>query len=67
MRYPQLHSGDWVEPLMSNWRIQCCDCGLVHDLKFKHHGRGIKVRVTLNNRATAAARRKKNPPTTTPN
>ena len=59
MKLTQIHSGDWISPLMSNWRICCCSCGLVHDLKFKKDGRGIKVRVTVNNRATAAARRRK--------
>ncbi len=26
---------DWEAPKMSNYRLQCCDCGLVHDIQFK--------------------------------
>ena len=25
---------DWVFPIMSGYKIACCDCGLVHDMEF---------------------------------
>lgn len=25
----------WVEPIMKGYRMQCCDCGLVHEMQFK--------------------------------
>ena len=25
---------DWVQPVMEKYRMQCCDCGLVHDMQF---------------------------------
>lgn len=24
----------WVSPVMSGYRLACCDCGLVHDMEF---------------------------------
>lgn len=26
---------DWIAPVMRNYKLGCCDCGLVHDLQFK--------------------------------
>lgn len=50
---------------MRGYRIQCCDCGLVHVLDFHvfHHGRGHKItfRVRRDKRATANARRHLSP------
>lgn len=25
---------DWVYPIMNGYKMACCDCGLVHDMKF---------------------------------
>jgi len=25
----------WVSPIMTKYRMACCDCGLVHDIEFK--------------------------------
>lgn len=25
---------DWVQPTMARYRMQCCDCGLVHEMQF---------------------------------
>ena len=30
----QIQEGEWVIPRMSNYRMECCDCGLVHKLDF---------------------------------
>lgn len=75
MKYTQAHDGDWILPEMKLYRMACCDCGLVHDLKFrvvkaKSKGagnftvtavRGFRVhfQASRNKRATAAKRRKK--------
>ena len=52
---------EWTIPKMRGFRFGCCDCGLIHDIKFrivKHHGRQtVAMLVTRNNRATATARR----------
>lgn len=43
----------WIVPNKNNWRVACCDCGLVHDFKFSKQ---VKVRVRRNIRATAMKR-----------
>lgn len=43
----------WIHPKTS-YRVQCCDCGLVHDIEFS---KDIRFKVKRNNRATAASRR----------
>lgn len=52
---------EWIRPVKRGYRLRCCDCGLVHDIDFKHipYGRGRKIifRARRNNRATAAVRR----------
>ena len=29
-RYTQAWDGEWFRPIHTGYRIQCCDCGLVH-------------------------------------
>lgn len=61
VKYPKTYDGEWVRPVMSAYRMMCCDCKLVHVLDFRiiRWGRGFKVlfKVRRDNRATAAARR----------
>ena len=44
---------DWIRPVMTNYHMSCCDCGLVHTLNFralkvfKVHKNGIKEGVPL--------------------
>lgn len=26
---------DWQQPIMKGYRMQCCDCGLVHEMEFR--------------------------------
>ena len=26
---------DWISPVMREYRVGCCDCGLVHDIDFQ--------------------------------
>jgi hypothetical protein len=26
---------DWIYPYMDNYKLACCDCGLVHDMQLK--------------------------------
>lgn len=55
--YEQLYDGQWREVHMQSFQNQCCHCGLVHDIKFRKLKRGVKIRVSVNKRATAAVRR----------
>ena len=65
-RYPQIFEGEWVQPRRKDYRMQCCDCGLVHRMNFrialdKRGRRFIQLQAFRDNRATAAVRRKKKP------
>ncbi len=58
--YPQVHDGEWVWPKRAGYRLQCCDCGLVHTFDFrlvKHgNGRKIQFRAFRNVQETEAVR-----------
>jgi hypothetical protein len=62
MKSVQLMSGEeWIEPLNRGKvcvRIQCCDCGLNHDIEFEVKDDKLKMRWHENRKATSAARRK---------
>jgi len=34
MKYKKVQDGEWVWPKMSGYKMQCCDCGLVHKFDF---------------------------------
>jgi hypothetical protein len=59
--YDDWPSGKWDYVRHQGMDIQCCDCGLVHTLKFKIKKIGkrnwISVQVKRHARATAAVRR----------
>lgn len=44
---------DWQYPVMTNYRMKCCDCGLVHVINFnamkviKAYKNGVKLREFL--------------------
>lgn len=46
LKYPIEKSGAWIRPVMKNYRLKCCDCGLVHVIDFKVicWGKGHKVK-----------------------
>jgi hypothetical protein len=60
VKFHQVTDGDWVMPIMRGYKMQCCDCGLIHTINFKvfHHGRGHKV---LLQASRARNHRKKRP------
>ena len=47
---------EWVQPVTRGYRMQCCDCGLVHTLDFRIDDGNVQFRVKRNNRATSAIR-----------
>jgi uncharacterized Zn finger protein len=61
MAYEKWHHGQWDYVRHGGMDIQCCDCGLVHRMKFKIEKIGkrnwIRVQVKRHPRATAAVRR----------
>ena len=57
MRYNKVNDGDIVRPKMSGWKLMCCDCGLVHQMKFRVIKGQVEFVAMRDYRATAAARR----------
>lgn len=53
----------WVQPVRRGYKLACCDCGLVHSMRFRlvknPRGRGLKIqfRARRNERSTALMRR----------
>lgn len=40
MKYKKVYEGEdgwskWIQPNMEEYRMMCCECGLVHDLQFR--------------------------------
>lgn len=63
MKYKKVNDGEWVQPVRREYRMMCCDCGLVHVLNFKlvKYGAGkhkIRFQAFRDNRRTALARRR---------
>lgn len=59
MKYKTYKAGEVVEigPSGTNYKFMCCDCSLIHRIKFKIKNGQISWQVWRDNRATAAARR----------
>ena len=51
----------WCYPTMEDYKLVCCDCGLVHDMEFRVTGSydRVEFRSRRNNRSTAQVRRHK--------
>lgn len=47
---------DWIQPVMENYKMSCCDCGLVHALDFRIENDRVQFRASRAVRATAAKR-----------
>lgn len=59
MRYPEIKEGEKVD---LNWKKRdfkmcCCDCGLVHRVRFAVSGRVLRMRWYREDRATGQIRR----------
>lgn len=46
-QFPQVKSGDWVQPIRRGYRMKCCGCGLIHRIDFRlvKRGRGHKIQL----------------------
>ena len=56
-KYLKPKSGEWVQPKMFGYRTACCDCGLVHTLKFRVIKNKVQFQCFRNNRSTGQVRR----------
>ena len=57
--YDQVTEGEWVQPIRNGYKMECCDCGLVHKLDFRIRKGRVQLRAFRDNRATGQKRRKK--------
>ena len=49
---------DWFAPNMRDFRLRCCSCGLIHDMRFRVNKKGeVEIKIVRNELATSAARR----------
>jgi hypothetical protein len=55
-KYGDLPEGQWERP-PKNYKLACCDCGLVHKMDFRVVDGKVEFRVYRDERATAAIRR----------
>ena len=35
MKYDITKDGQWIQPFRKDFKIKCCDCGLVHNINFR--------------------------------
>jgi hypothetical protein len=57
MSYKQVVENEWQQPIIRNYKMACCDCGLVHEIDFRIHKGRVQLRARRNNRATGQIRR----------
>ena len=54
---------DWIYPKHSGFKLMCCECNLVHLIRFgvveKGGKKHVRFKIDRDERATSAARRKK--------
>ena len=55
--YDKPKPNQWVQPVRRDYKLACCDCGLVHELDFRIYKGRIQFRARRNNRSTAMMRR----------
>lgn len=65
--YMQIVDGEWIEPIHGGFIDQCCDCHLVHIIKYAVIDRktrkqvrhvAVQFKLVVDRRKTAASRRK---------
>lgn len=57
-RYEQVEDGKWVRMSRTGESVECCECSLVHRLKFRIVDGHIEMQFHRDDRTTAALRRK---------
>ncbi len=57
MKFKQVESGEWIQPVRKGYRMACCDCGLVHRLDLRIFKGKIQLRAFRDERSTAQMRR----------
>lgn len=57
-RLVKVKDAEWVQPVMRNYIMGCCDCGLVHRVDFRIVGDKVQMRASRARNYTARQRRK---------
>ena len=57
MPYKKVVENEWQQPVANNYKMCCCDCGLVHNMDFRIFKGKVQMRARRNNRATGQIRR----------
>jgi len=55
--YEKPKENEWIQPVRKNYKMCCCDCGLVHEMDFRMHKGRIQFRARRNSRSTGQVRR----------
>ena len=50
-------AGEWIQPIRKGYRMECCDCGLVHTMDFRVRNGRAQFRADRDSRRTAIRRR----------
>ena len=56
--YPKNEAGQWVRPDHDGYRVACCDCGLVHEYRFRVVNGQVELCAFRHERATGQIRRR---------
>lgn len=63
MKFKKVLDGEWVYPKRRGYKMQCCDCGLVHTVNFelikKGRGKAIVFQAFRDDALTKKERRKR--------
>jgi hypothetical protein len=54
---PPVEDGEWIQPVVEGYKLECCDCGVVHTLNFRIKDGEIQFQAVRDNRATGQTRR----------
>ncbi len=49
----------WTQPVRKGYKLECCDCGLVHSFDFRIRQGKVQFRAFRDNRRTTIRRRKR--------
>ena len=55
--YGYTEEEEWEYPVQTNFKLACCDCGLVHTMDFRVVDGEVEFKVKRDNRATGQIRR----------
>ncbi len=44
MTYIKPDENEWIQPVSTNYKMSCCDCGLVHEIDFRYFKKRVQFR-----------------------